>query len=131
MYYYPRRFRVIGFCRILFILANEMRVMGLISPIDKNARDIHSTTHVLASWRIFPVQAFFFLFSNLHAFCFLYLAFLQFSLFVSVGLFASLQGKMAEKRKCKIRNNNEENAVNASRRRPSPELRQSFSGSDR
>lgn len=71
MYYYPRRFRVIGFCRILFILANEMRVMGLISPIDKNARDIHSTTHVLASWRIFPVQAFFsfFLISMLFAFC--------------------------------------------------------------
>lgn len=57
--------------------------MGLISPIDKNARDVRCTTHVLASWRIFPVQVFFF--SNLDAFCILYLAFL------SVGLFASLQ----------------------------------------
>lgn len=65
--------------------------MGLISPIDKNARDVCSTTHVLACWRIFPVQVFFFFFPNLDAFCVLYLAFLQFSLFVSVGLFASLQ----------------------------------------
>lgn len=34
--------------------------MGLISPIDKNARDVTSTTHVLASWRIFSCTGFFF-----------------------------------------------------------------------
>lgn len=90
--------------------------MGLISPIDKNARDVTSTTHVLASWRIFSCTDFFF-FSNLYAFCVcIWRRFCSFSLRIRFGwaICESLQDWLRSE--CEYVINNED-AVNASRRR--------------
>lgn len=90
--------------------------MGLIGPIDKNARDVTSTTHVLASWRIFSCTGFFFL-SNLYAFCVcIWRRFCSFSLRIRFGwaICESLQDWLRSE--CEYVINNED-AVNASRRR--------------
>lgn len=89
--------------------------MGLISPIDKNARDVTSTTHVLASWRIFSCTGFFL--SNLYAFCVcIWRRFCSFSLRIRFGwaICESLQDWLRSE--CEYVINNED-AVNASRRR--------------
>lgn len=89
LFYYPRALPRDRLSPHIIYPGQWVRVMGLISPIDKNARDVTSTTHVLASWRIFSCTGFFFfLIFMLFAFVFGG-AFAVFPyVFVSVGLFA-------------------------------------------
>lgn len=84
-YYYPRALPRDRLSPHIIYPGQWVRVMGLISPIDKNARDVTSTTTCLGELAYLFLYRFFFL-SNLYAFCVcIWRRFCSFSLRIRFG----------------------------------------------